>query len=205
MIEHNDQYRTIEGDSSGVYKEKGSKFLAFAYHVKTEEDVKSRLALLRKEYFDARHHCYAYCLGFDGATFRINDDGEPSGTAGRPIHGQLLSRNLTQILVIVIRYFGGVKLGVPGLIHAYKTATADALDQARVVTKSIMERHSVDFKYEQTNQVMKVLKEEGASIHNQHYDNRCFIEYSIRKFHAKRIVDKLQKIEGIVVDLRGEF
>ena len=128
-----DRYRSIEAPSTGVYKDNGSKFLAFAYPVETEEQAKEHIAALRKEYFDARHHCYAWRIGLEGALWRANDDGEPSSTAGRPILGQLLSAELSDILVVVVRYFGGVKLGVPGLIKAYKTATAEAIAAARIV------------------------------------------------------------------------
>ena len=128
-----DTYKTIASTSEGIYKEKGSKFLAFAIPVVSEAEIKEHIDKIKKEYYDARHHCYAYILGADKATYRINDDGEPSGTAGRPIHGQLLSKDLTNTLVVVVRYFGGIKLGVSGLITAYKAATKDALDNAVVI------------------------------------------------------------------------
>ena len=130
-----DTYRTIEGTSTGIYREKGSKFIAIARPVCTEDEIKSIVEDLRKEYYDARHHCYAYILGAKGEKWRVNDDGEPSGTAGKPIHGQLLSFNVTNVLVVVVRYFGGTKLGVSGLINAYKSATQDALQNATVITK----------------------------------------------------------------------
>jgi len=156
-----DSYKSISAISKGSYKEKGSKFFSFAFPVISEEEVKEKLAMLRKEYHDARHHCYAYRIGYDKQVFRINDDGEPSGTAGRPIYGQILSNDLTQILIVVIRYFGGIKLGVPGLINAYRTAAKDALDHTAIVTKPIKEEYQVLFEYTVMNNVMKILKEEG--------------------------------------------
>ena len=140
-----DTYRSIAAPAQGVYKELGSKFLAFAYPVETEEEVKRILTDVRKEYFDARHHCYAWRLGLSGEPYRMNDDGEPSSTAGRPIHGQLLSHELSDILVVVVRYFGGTKLGVPGLIRAYKTATQDAIANAQIIEKVAGEHFTVSF------------------------------------------------------------
>ena len=175
-----DTYSSIAAPSKGVYKELGSKFLAFAYPVETEEETKEIIASLKKEYFDARHHCYAWRLGLTGEPFRFNDDGEPSSTAGRPIHGQLLSRELSDILVVVVRYFGGVKLGVPGLIRAYRTATQEALDAATVVEKVAGEHFTVEFGYLQMNDVMKVLKEMGITPLRQEFDLDCRIEVQVR-------------------------
>jgi uncharacterized YigZ family protein len=200
-----DTYLTIESLSQGIYKEKGSKFIALAKPVRSEEEVKEFLKSLRKEYHDARHHCYAYCLGPDQSVYRINDDGEPSGTAGRPIYGQLLSRNLTQLVVVVIRYFGGIKLGVPGLINAYKQATADALDHAIVVTRTVVEQYLVGFDYATMNQVMKILKEENAAINDQYFENQSFIKFTIRKSLGKKICSRLEKVNNVSVDLQGEF
>ena len=154
-----DTYLTLAKPSQGLYKEKGSKFLAFAYPVQTEAQIKEHVEALRKEYYDARHHCYAYVLGAGQEVYRANDDGEPSGTAGRPIHGQILSQKLTDILVVVVRYFGGIKLGVSGLINAYKTAAADALNQAQIVEKIVTKRHKVRFSYEEMNKVMRIVKD----------------------------------------------
>lgn len=175
-----DTYRSIGAPARGTYKELGSKFLAFAYPVETEEEVKTILASLRKEYFDARHHCYAWRLGLRGEPFRMNDDGEPSSSAGRPILGQLLSRELSDVLVVVVRYFGGVKLGVPGLIRAYRTATQDALDQAGTVEKIAGEIFTIQFEYLQMNDVMKVLKELGITPLSQQFDLRCTIVARVR-------------------------
>ena len=180
MIATSDTYKSISAPSKGIYKELGSKFLAFAYPVETEEEIKQILASLRKEYFDARHHCYAWRLGLSGEPFRMNDDGEPSSTAGRPIHGQLLSQELSDILVVVVRYFGGVKLGVPGLIRAYKTATQDALANATVIEKIAGEHFTVEFGYLQMNDVMKVLKEMGITPLKQSFDLDCTLEVRVR-------------------------
>ena len=180
MIATSDTYKSISAPSKGIYKELGSKFLAFAYPVETEEEIKQILAALRKEYFDARHHCYAWRLGLTGEPFRMNDDGEPSSTAGRPIHGQLLSRELSDILVVVVRYFGGVKLGVPGLIRAYKTATQDALDNAAVIEKIAGEHFTLKFGYLQMNDVMKVLKDMGITPLKQSFDLDCTLEVRVR-------------------------
>ena len=175
-----DTYRSIEAPSRGVYKELGSKFLAFAYPVETEEAAKSILEEVRKEYFDARHHCYAWRLGLTGEPYRMNDDGEPSSTAGRPIHGQLLSNGLSDILVVVVRYFGGTKLGVPGLIRAYKTATQDAIANARIIEKVAGETLTVTFDYLQMNDVMKVLKDMDITPVNQQFDLRCTLTARVR-------------------------
>ena len=175
-----DTYRSISAPAKGIYKELGSKFLAFAYPVETEDEVKQHLAALRKEYFDARHHCYAWRLGLAGEPFRFNDDGEPSSTAGRPIHGQLLSRELSDVLVVVVRYFGGVKLGVPGLIRAYRTATQDALDHAEIIEKIAGEHFSLTFDYLQMNDVMKVLKDMGITPLRQAFDLDCTLEVRVR-------------------------
>ncbi len=180
MIATSDTYKSISAPSKGIYKELGSKFLAFAYPVATEEEIKQILASLRKEYFDARHHCYAWRLGLSGEPFRMNDDGEPSSTAGRPIYGQLLSQELSDILVVVVRYFGGVKLGVPGLIRAYKTATQDALANATVIEKIAGEHFTVKFGYLQMNDVMKVLKEMGITPLKQSFDLDCTLEVRVR-------------------------
>ncbi len=174
-----DRYRSIEAPTTGVYKDNGSKFLAFAYPVETEVQAKERIAALRKEYFDARHHCYAYRIGLDGATWRANDDGEPSSTAGRPILGQLLSAELSDVLVVVVRYFGGVKLGVPGLIKAYKTATADALAAARIVEKTACATCRIGFDYTRMNDVMKIVKDWNLQVLSQQFENSCEITVKV--------------------------
>lgn len=175
-----DTYRSIAAPAKGIYKELGSKFLAFAHPVETEDQAKEILAAVRKEYFDARHHCFAWRLGLTGEPYRLSDDGEPSSTAGRPIHGQLLSQELSDILVVVVRYFGGVKLGVPGLIRAYRTATQDALANARIVEKVAGERFTLKFGYLQMNDVMKVLKDMGITPLRQSFDLDCSLEVRVR-------------------------
>ena len=175
-----DTYRSIAAPAKGIYKELGSKFLAFAHPVETEDQAKEILAAIRKEYFDARHHCYAWRLGLTGEPYRLSDDGEPSSTAGRPIHGQLLSQELSDILVVVVRYFGGVKLGVPGLIRAYRTATQDALSNARIVEKVAGEHFTLKFGYLQMNDVMKVLKDMGLTPLRQSFDLDCSLEVRVR-------------------------
>lgn len=180
MNPFSDTYKSISAPSRGIYKELGSKFLAFAYPVETEEQVKEIIAGLRKEYFDARHHCFAWRLGLTGEPWRLSDDGEPSSTAGRPIYGQLLSQELSDVLVVVVRYFGGVKLGVPGLIRAYRTATQDALAQATIVEKVAGERFTVEFDYMQMNDVMKALKDMGLTPEKQSFDLNCSLEVRVR-------------------------
>lgn len=180
MSANSDTYCSIAAPAKGIYKELGSKFMAFAYPVETEEDAKNILAAVRKEYFDARHHCYAWRLGLTGEPYRLSDDGEPSSTAGRPIYGQLLSRNLSDVLVVVVRYFGGVKLGVPGLIRAYRTAAQEALDHAEPVEKVAGTHFSLAFEYLQMNEVMKVLKEMGITPLKQDFDLRCRMEVRVR-------------------------
>lgn len=174
-----DTYRSIASQSKGLYKEKGSKFIAFAHPVETVEEVKEIVSSIKKEYFDARHHCYAYRIGHTGDIWRMNDDGEPSSTAGKPIYGQLLSNELSDILVVVVRYFGGIKLGVPGLINAYRTATADAIACATIVEKVATEPFTIKFDYLQMNDVMKVLKEMNLSPFEQEYDNDCTISVRV--------------------------
>ena len=180
MNSNSDTYRSIASPSKGIYKELGSKFLAFAYPVETEEEAKNLIASLRKEFFDARHHCFAWRLGLAGEPYRFSDDGEPSFTAGRPIHGQLLSQELSDILVVVVRYFGGVKLGVPGLIRAYRTATQDALANATIIEKVAGEHFTLAFDYLQMNDVMKVLKDMGINPLKQEFDLDCRMEVRVR-------------------------
>lgn len=194
-----DTYLTIAAPSEGLYKEKGSKFLAFAYPVVNEEEIKTHVERIRKEYFDARHHCYAYILGAHKDAYRINDDGEPSGTAGKPIHGQLLSTNLTNVLVVVVRYFGGIKLGVSGLINAYKTAARDALDQATVIEKTIDLCYRVHFEYPLMNDVMRILKEYNVAPRNQKFELDCELDFSIRQSLSVGIYDAFVKLRGVSI------
>lgn len=194
-----DTYLTIEGFAEGLYKEKGSKFIALAYPVKNESEVKAVLAELRKVYHDARHHCYAYVLGFDKSAFRINDDGEPSGTAGKPIYGQILSADLTNILIVVVRYFGGTLLGVSGLIKAYKSASKDAIDNALIIEKTVNDVYKITFNYSTMNDVMKCLKDNDVVFINQEYNLISSITFSVRKNLSNKIFDFLQKIDGVKV------
>lgn len=192
-----DIYRTIAGESHGLYKDRGSRFIALAIPVTDQNEIKLKLEELRKEYHDARHHCYAWVLGPDRQTWRANDDGEPSGTAGRPILGHLNSRELTDILIVVIRYFGGTLLGVSGLINAYRSAAKDALSNAHIIEKTVMQAFIIKFPYLSMNDVMKVLKEEECSQSAHSYGNDCSVEISVRSSAAERITERLRKIDGL--------
>ena len=196
-----DIYKTIKDKSEGIYKEKGSKFLAFAYPVFTEDEIKKHIAELRKEFYDARHHCYAWKLGLDGNRYRANDDGEPSGTAGKPIYGQILSHELTNILVVVVRYFGGTKLGTSGLIHAYKTATKDAIENTTVVELTVNDTVEVKFDYGVMNEVMRIIKDENPEIITQDFNLNCLMMLSIRKSKTKMLISKLKKLESVRIDV----
>lgn len=198
-----DTYKTIQQKAEGLYKEKGSKFIAYAYPVTMEEEAKEIVQGLKKEYYDARHHCYAYRVGPKGEAFRMNDDGEPSSTAGRPIYGQLLSFDVTNLLVVVIRYFGGTKLGVSGLINAYQSATKDALENAEIVEKTVDACYEVKFGYHMLNDVMKVIKDEQPNIERQEFDNSCTIRLSIRQSRAAVLEAKLTNIDGLSIDNLG--
>jgi uncharacterized YigZ family protein len=200
-----DSYKTVTSLSQGIYKEKGSRFIALAYPVYSEDEIKEQLTKWRKEYHDAQHHCYAFRLGKDHQVYRVNDDGEPSGSAGKPIYGQILSKDLTNILIIVIRYFGGTKLGIPGLINAYKTAAKEALDQATIVEKTINVRYEIRYGYLSMNDVMKTLKEESATILDQAFDNRCQLTFSIRRNRIDKILSRLQKINDVSIKPEGVF
>ncbi len=191
-----DLYRTIQNPAEGLYKEKGSKFLAFAYPVSTVEEIKERINYLQKQYHDARHHCYAWRLGADMERYRVNDDGEPSGSAGNPIFGQIQSRELTDILVVVIRYFGGTLLGVGGLINAYRSATSDSFDQARIVELKVYKLINVQFEYPQMNSVMKVIKELDLSFENQEFDLNCSLTLKVWKRKMDRVWAQLSLIKG---------
>lgn len=192
-----DQYLSIAGESRGLYKEKGSKFIAVAMPVDTLEEVKPILEQLRKKYHDARHHCYAYKIGKEGPLFRYNDDGEPSGTAGKPIFGQIESFGLTNILIVVIRYFGGVKLGTGGLIQAYRTAARDSLEQAGKVTRTLHQSLHFKFPYLAMNEVMKIIKEEELEIIKQEFTLEAIISLSIRKAKFQRVKKRFSNISGI--------
>lgn len=193
-----DTYKTIEAESKGLFKDRGSRFIALAIPVASQEEIKSRLAELRKEYHDARHHCFAWVLGPDRQAYRVNDDGEPSGTAGRPILGQINSQELTNILIVVIRYFGGTLLGVSGLINAYRSAAADAIANAAIVEKHLMEKWAVSFPYTSMNDVMKVLRdEECKQSEHQYSGNDVSLEIIFRASRADHVKGRLLKIPGL--------
>ncbi len=189
-----DEYKTITGISEGYYTEKRSKFLAYAHHVDSAEEAKDIVARYRKKYYDARHVCYAYMLGPERTEFRVNDDGEPSSTAGKPILGQINSAELTNILIVVIRYYGGVNLGTSGLIVAYREAAADALSHATIEIRQVEETITYTFTYPQMNDVMRVVKEMNPRIVSQQFDNTCEIVLSIRKSVAGQLRQKLAKL-----------
>ena len=196
-----DTYKTLAAPSEGLYKEKGSKFLAFAYPVRTLDEVKAHLEQLRKDYFDARHHCYAYILGPNKDAWRANDDGEPSGTGGRPIHGQLLSADLTDSLRVVVRYFGGILLGASGLANAYKTAARDAIDHATIIEKTINVRYRLLFQYETMNDVMRILKEFDLKPENQHFELDCTLEADVRQSESVRFYDRVSELRTVKIEV----
>lgn len=189
-----DIYKTIEKQSSGVYKEKGSKFLSFAIPVSSIDEIKPILQDYKKEYFDARHVCYAYMLGSDRAEFRANDDGEPSGTAGKPILGQINSNELTDVLIIVVRYFGGILLGTGGLITAYKEAAADAINNSRIIEKIVKTEITIRFDYLIMNDIMSFVKQINAEIKHQTFDNECEIKLLIPKSDTEMAKTRLDKM-----------
>jgi uncharacterized YigZ family protein len=195
-----DEYKTITQSAQGSFRDKGSRFLAFAFPAVSEQEVKLHLEAIRKQYYDATHHCYAYVLGFDKSAFRFNDDGEPSGTAGRPIYGQILSADLTNTLIVVVRYYGGTNLGVPGLINAYKTAASEALRNATIVTKIVKEVYQIEYPYEVMNDVMKIIKDETLEVINNDFGMKCVIRLAIRHSDAGRIAGKLSKINPLVIN-----
>ena len=195
-MEQKDEFLTItDTPAEGFYSEKRSKFLAFAFHVTSEEEVKQYVAEFRKKYYDARHVCWAYMLGADRTDFRANDDGEPSSTAGKPILGQINKNELTDILIIVVRYYGGVNLGTSGLIVAYRTAAAEAIANAEIVSQFVEEEVVFDFPYIMMNDVMKIIKDMSPRIISQTYDNTCEMKLSIRKSEAPMLKAKFDKLE----------
>ncbi len=192
-----DAYQSIEAPSQGLFKDNGSRFIAFAYPVETEDQVKEHVSALKKEYHDARHHCFAYRLGYKGDVWRASDDGEPSGSAGRPILGQIDSLGLSDVLVVVVRYFGGIKLGIPGLIRAYKTSTADALQQAAVVPKIAGKHFRLQFGYLAMNDVMKVLKEMDLSPRDQDFGESCAFTVRVRLSEEENFKKKLESFVNL--------
>lgn len=190
-----ESYQTISAPSEGFYKEKGSKFLAFAFPVSSEDDIKDRLEELRKQYHDARHHCYAYVLGADRQLFRANDDGEPNHSAGDPILGQIHSKQLTNVLLVVVRYFGGTKLGVSGLIHAYKVSAEEALAKAAVITVDITRHVTIRYPYETTNEVMRLVSEFDLKINEQLFEAECLLRGEVKISRAESLEEKVQLLK----------
>jgi uncharacterized YigZ family protein len=190
----NDSYRTIKQPAGGYYTEKRSRFIAYAIPVRTADEVKEQLAIYRKKYYDARHICWAYMLGSDRKTFRANDDGEPSSTAGKPILGQINSNVLTNLLILVIRYFGGIELGTSGLIVAYRSAAADAIANAEIIECTVDEEITVVFEYPQLNSVMRIIKEDNPIVISQHFDMDCEMTLRIRKSEAESLKAKLLQV-----------
>jgi len=192
-----DIYLTIAQPCEGLYKDKGSRFISFAYPVSNEEEIKKLLLDLRKEHFNARHHCYAFRLGADKQAYRANDDGEPKYTAGKPILGQIQSKDLTNILVVVVRYFGGTLLGVGGLINAYRQAAADALGNAVIIEKTVNEFYEIAFDYLQMSQVMKIIKDENLEQIQHNFESDCKLVFSVRKNNSNKIVELFNKISNL--------
>lgn len=200
-MEERDSYLTIVAPAEAVYKERSSKFLAYAYPVTSEEQIKEILDALHKQYYDATHLCYAWRLGPHAEQFRSNDDGEPSGTAGKPILGQLLSHELTDCLIVVVRYFGGTKLGVSGLIQAYKESAQEAIAASEIVEKTVDISVHIEFSYVSMNDIMRIVKEELPRIDEQSFDNLCSMTLSIRQSRAQRLIDRLNKVEGAITEI----
>jgi uncharacterized YigZ family protein len=198
-----DTYRTIRKPAEGIFKDKGSKFLAFAFPVKTEEDVKRILTQIRKQHHVANHHCYAFRLGADKQSFRSSDDGEPSNTAGKPILGQIQSKDLTNILIVVARYFGGTLLGVGGLINAYRQAAADALTNAEIIEEIVKEKYKLHFDYLQMNEVMKIIKDEKLEIISQNFELECELIFRVRKNNTDKVYETFRKIIGLQIKYVG--
>ena len=199
-VQIQDSYKSIAAPSKGLFKDNGSRFIAHAYPVETEEEVKEIVASLKKEYYDARHHVYAYRLGYKGDRFRANDDGEPSGSSGRPVLGQIDSCGLSDILVVVVRYFGGIKLGIPGLIRAYRTSTADALENAEIIEKIAAKMYRVHFGYMSMNSVMKVFKDMALEQKNQKFDMECTMDTSVRLSLVDTFLERIGDVEGCRVE-----
>jgi uncharacterized YigZ family protein len=198
-----DTYKTITDPAEGLFKDKGSKFIAFAYPITAESEVKAQLTRLRAEHTKANHFCYAYRLTPDRNVYRINDDGEPSGTAGRPILNALLSADITNILIVVVRYFGGTLLGVPGLINAYRSAANEALMLASVVEKTVNDIYEIHFDYLAMNDVMRLVKEEQLSLLDQQFDNQCRIKFEVRKAQLNKVLQRLEQQPQITVKYLG--
>jgi uncharacterized YigZ family protein len=199
-----DIYRTIEKPSEGLFKDKGSRFIAYAFHVHSEEEIKEIVLSIKKEHHSARHHCYAWRLGAKNPVFRVNDDGEPSSTAGKPILGQIQSFELTNILIVVVRYFGGTLQGVSGLINAYRNAAQDAINNAQIVERIIEKTYLIEFDYAVMNDVMKIFKDEKLPQLDPQYDLNCKVKTAVRLSESERIEKSLLKIEGLRINTLTE-
>lgn len=195
-----DIYNTIDEPSEGIFRDKGSKFIAYAYPFKDENKLKEIISELKSLHPKARHHCWAYRLTPDRSVFRINDDGEPSGTAGRPILNVLLSMDVTNILIVVVRYFGGTLLGVPGLINAYKTSAQEALTVANIVERTVNDVYEIEFDYLQMNNIMRIVKESEVNVLSQDFDMSCKITLEIRKLQVNELIGRVEKIEGVKIN-----
>lgn len=200
MTDFKDEYLTISKPSEGLFKDRGSKFLAFAYPVSSEDEIKEIQEKLRSDFHDARHHCYAYMLGPEKEIYRTNDDGEPSSTAGKPILGQIRSFDLTNILIVVIRYFGGTKLGVGGLINAYKTAAEEALKNAKIIKKTLHDIYELQFEYPQMNEIMKIMKEQNIEQIDQNFELSCSITLALRKAEVDKVLSKFDRVEKLKIE-----
>jgi uncharacterized YigZ family protein len=194
-----DSFKSLDKPAEGSFRDRNSRFLAFGYPVETLEEINEILASLKKKYHDARHHCYAFRLGPAKDVIRLNDDGEPSGTAARPIFGQLLTHDLSDTMVVVVRYFGGTLLGTGGLIQAYRNATADMISNAIIIEKYVLDPVFVSFPFEGMNQVMKILKEEHLSFRSRSTDTRCSLEILVRKSLTETITGRLSAISGVMI------
>ena len=197
MQMNTDSYHTVKKGATGTYKEKGSKFIALSKHIESEDEFKVFLTETKKEYYDARHHCYAWILGLEDDRTRSNDDGEPSGSAGKPILNQLLSKKLFNTAVIVVRYFGGTKLGVSGLIAAYKTSTKEALDNSTIVKRFVYNTLELHFKYPRLSNVMRIVKEEELLMSKQQFETDCLLRVEVKKNDTKRIIKRLSSFHDI--------
>ena len=196
----NDTYKEVKSHTTGIYKEKGSKFISYSYPVYSEDQVKEKLEEVKKLEYSARHYCYAYILNPDKSSQRANDDGEPSSTAGKPILGQILSNDITNVLIVVVRYFGGVKLGVPGLIRSYKTAAAEAILEAVIITKTIKEHYEVSFKYPQMNDVMRLIKEYDLEVVDTDFKIECKLIFAVPKSKTELVVQAYKKNHELKIE-----
>jgi uncharacterized YigZ family protein len=194
-----DTYKTINRISEGIFRDKGSKFIGYAYPIKSETEIKSIVNQLRAEHTKARHFCWALRLSPDRNVFKLNDDGEPSGTAGRPILNTLLSSDITNVLVVVVRYFGGTLLGVPGLINAYKNATLAAIEENEIVTKTVNDVYEISFDYLGMNQVMRIVKEEDLLVLKQQFDNDCMLQFEVRKAQLNTVLGKFENVDNLTI------